>query len=375
MPRVIYSPWRPDNVIAGYQQRTVRLGHDDDGPMLATMIRKDPRSLNVAERRRRLMLRMLRDPVAIMYLHGWNDYFYRRHASEYWESLGIPFYAIDLRRYGRSLRAGQTPGYITDLHAYAAELNALRDVIVAEQGSRVRILAIAHSQGGLIAPLWMDREHPHHVRALALNSPWLELQGNRMFRLLSTPVLKGFLLGGGKTIVPIPDPGFYSRTIQRSRGGSWDYQAYPFLGTMQFVPRAGWLQAIFNGQEEISRGLDLRVPVLVATSDRSTLQVNWSEHMRESDSVLDIHAIRAAALKLGDMVTLATIHRGIHDLSMSSPVPRRRYFSLLTAWACRFAWDCRLPHDLVCRALDTVAKAERHSRSSGRALAAVNEQA
>ncbi len=41
------------------------------------------------------------------------------------------------------------------------------------------------------------------------------------------------------------------------------------------------------------------------------------EAMREADSVLDITAIRQAALNLGDVVTLATIRGGLHDLSLS----------------------------------------------------------
>ena len=350
-----YGPWHPDDFLAGYQQRTVHLGRDSEGPVVATLIRRDPRMLPLQWRWRRCLLRVMAAPPAIMYLHGWNDYFYRRHASEFWESLGVPFYAVDLRKYGRSLRPKQTPGYIEDLHEYFAELDALRDVIVLEQGGRVRILAIAHSQGGLTAALWVHHRRPGNVRALALNSPWLELQGNRMFRVLSTPVLRGFLLGGGKTIVPIPDPGFYRRTIRRSEGGLWDYVPYPWNREMQFLPRAGWLQAIYGAQSEIEHGLNIRIPVLVATSNSSMLQLTWDERMRDADTVLDIGAVRQAALHLGNMVTLATVPGGIHDLTMSKPVPRRQYFDLLTTWASRNAWLTRFPRKWRTRSLDTVA--------------------
>lgn len=346
------DPWKTDTVLEGYQQATVHLGEDAEGEIVATFVRKNPSQLSLQQRWRRWHYSMRGHRLAIMYVHGWNDYFYRRHASEYWESLGIPFYAVDLRKFGRSYRSYQTPGYIEDLHDYRLEFNALRDQIVKEQGKDVRILMIAHSQGGLSASLWIDSERPHHVEALALNSPWLELQGNRMFRLLSTPVVQMYRLRGGKTIMPMRDPGFYARCIKRSTGGEWDYLDHPLNPDVEFLPRAGWMQAIYNGQDEIAKNLDIQIPVLVCTSDKSMmLQTTWDEDMREADSVLDITAIRQAALHLGDVVALATIRGGLHDLSMSKPDARRKYFRIVTTWASTMAWRRVIPKPWVSEAL------------------------
>lgn len=354
-PQASYSyvdPWKPDSVLEGYQQATVHLGEDAEGEIVATFVRKDPSKLTLQERWRRWHFSVRGHRLAIMYVHGWNDYFYRRHASEYWESLGIPFYAVDLRKFGRSYRPYQTPGYIEDLHEYRLEFNALRDQIVKEQGKDVRILMIAHSQGGLSASLWVNTEHPHHVEALALNSPWLELQGNRMFRLLSTPVVQMYRLRGGKTVMPMRDPGFYARCIKRSTGGEWDYLDHPLNPGVEFLTRAGWMQAIYNGQDEIAKNLDIQIPVLVCTSDKSMmLQSTWDEGMREADSVLDITAIRQAALHLGDVVALATIRGGLHDLSMSKPDARRKYFRIVTMWASMMAWRRVMPTKWVDEAL------------------------
>lgn len=317
--RPTVDDWQPDCVMDGYQQATIHLGHDDEGDIVATFVRRDPSKLPMSARWRRQRFALRGHRLAVMYVHGWNDYFYRRHESEFWESLGIPFYAVDLRKFGRSLRDGQTPGYIEDLHDYAAEFNALRDLVVAEQGEQVRILLVAHSQGGLSSVLWLNSQRPHHVEAVALDSPWLELQGNRMFRILSTPVVQAFQLGGGKTVMPMRDPGFYGRCIDCETGGDWDYLRHPLVDPQRFFPRAGWMRAIYNAQAEVSRRLDIRIPVLVCTSDRTMLQPTWDEAMREADSVLDITAIRQAALNLGDVVTLATIRGGLHDLSLSRP--------------------------------------------------------
>ena len=354
--------WVSDTIIPGYQRRTLHLGHDDEGELTATFVRKDPSTLPWRQRFARWKHATVRHtPLAILYVHGWNDFFYRRHVSEFWESLGVAFYAVDLRKYGRSLHAGQTAGFIDDLHEYFTELNALRDVIVDELGDDVRILAFAHSLGGLTSALWLANEHPHHVTALALNSPWLELQGNRITRIMTTPVVKGFGLTGAKNVIPIRDPGFYGRTLWSNQDGEWDYNTrYPWPEA-DFQTRAGWFDAVYRAQDEVSRGLDVDVPVLVCTSDKSMILGKWDEAMHEADTVLDVTAIRQNALNLGDFVSLARVRGGLHDLSMSNSVARYRYFGMVASWANQYAWSGESPHRplrpaAIERALDVVAQ-------------------
>ena len=53
---------------------------------------------------------------AVLYLHGYVDYFFQTHMARWFVARGWSFYALDLRKYGRSLEAGQTPYYCRDLH-------------------------------------------------------------------------------------------------------------------------------------------------------------------------------------------------------------------------------------------------------------------
>lgn len=60
-----------------------------------------------------------RNPAfAFLAVHGWNDYFYQTELARYVDSIGGAFYAVDLRKYGRSLREGQTFGYIRDFASH-----------------------------------------------------------------------------------------------------------------------------------------------------------------------------------------------------------------------------------------------------------------
>ena len=130
-------------------------------------------------------------------------------------AAGFAFDALD-PRYGRSLRLGQLRGFIADLTEYGAELDAAAELIIADHEHRT---LLGHSTGGLTAALWAA-DHPERVRGLMLNSPWLDLQGSAMVRALGAPVIDA--LGGNRptTVLPLPDSGFYGRTIHLAQEGS-----------------------------------------------------------------------------------------------------------------------------------------------------------
>lgn len=78
----------------------------------------------VAWRRLWSALRPGRAPSrAVLYLHGYVDYFFQTHMARWFVARGWSFYALDLRKYGRSLEAGQTPYYCRDLHEYYPEID------------------------------------------------------------------------------------------------------------------------------------------------------------------------------------------------------------------------------------------------------------
>ena len=170
--------WADDVLGPDYGVRTLVLRPDDEGDVVASLVRYAPATP-----------RPLRPSRAVLYLHGWSDYFFQTGLAEYWHGRGVAFYALDLRKYGRSLRPGQTPGYITDLHTYDEEIEASLDVVRGDLGVRARVMVMGHSTGGLVAALWADR-HPGELSGLVLVSPWLELQGSSVLRHLSGPAVE-----------------------------------------------------------------------------------------------------------------------------------------------------------------------------------------
>lgn len=321
--------WHPD-FLPGFQSTDLLLAEADraageplDVAMVATLVRRTPEVRDhPAERPRQ----------AVLYVHGWNDYFFQVHLADQMAAFGYDFFAIDLRRYGRSLRRGQLPGFVTDLDDYGQELAAATEVILADHE---RLVLMGHSTGGLVAALWAAR-NPDRVAALVLNSPWLDLQGSAMIRTLGGPVIDRLGSSLPTSVLRLPDLGFYARTLHSSLEGEWDYDLD--LKTTPGPPiRVGWLRAILAGHQRVAAGLGLQVPVLVMCSTNTDFARRWHEGLRIVDTVLDVEQIASRAAKLGRHVTIVRIDEGMHDLFLSAPPVRAQVFVEIERWLGAYA--------------------------------------
>jgi alpha-beta hydrolase superfamily lysophospholipase len=310
--------WHAD-FLAGFETTDLTLTQADRAAgeppgveMTATLIRQMPS----AQSRR-----------AVLYLHGWNDYFFQVHLAQAMGALGYDFYAIDLRRYGRSLRRGQLAGFITNLDDYGEELGAAADLIAADHDE---LLLMGHSTGGLIAALWADR-NPDRISGLVLNSPWLDLQGSAIFRAIGTPVIDRLGSSLPTSVIRLPDLGFYARSLHSSLGGEWDYDLA--LKSSPSPPvRVGWLRAILLGHQRVAAGLHLQVPVLVMCSAATDFARRWHEGLRIVDTVLDVEQIASRAARLGSHVTIVRIKEGMHDLVLSASPVREHVLEEIARW-------------------------------------------
>ena len=304
------TTWSPD-FLGGYETTELVLpgaetapGEPDDVDLVATLIRKSgPR----AEAR------------AVLYLHGWNDYFFQTHLADYLSDLGYDFYAVDLRRYGRSIRPGQLRGFIGNLDDYTLELDAAADLIATDHD---RLLLMGHSTGGLIAALWAAR-NADRLEGLILNSPWLDMQGSAIVRALGVPVIDALGSRAPTSIIRLPDLGFTARSLHISLGGEWDYDL-----TLKSRPgppiRTGWLRAVLLGHQRVAAGLGIGVPILVLASAKTEFARRWHEGLRVVDTVLDVEQIAARAVRLGPHVTVVRVPDGLHDLTLSAAHVRKQ---------------------------------------------------
>ena len=269
---------------------------------------------------------------ALLYVHGFCDYFFQRHVAEHFTALGYDFYAVDLRAYGRSLQPVQLPNFVTDLSCHFEELDAAVRIIRDEDGHG-RLTLLGHSTGGLIATMWAHEHRDDELLdALVLNSPWLDLAENWFLRTVGTWAVDVLGKVSPTAVVAKEMESVYGQSINADRSGEWEFNTSwkPIEG---FPVRAGWLRTIRRNHFRLHRGLDVRVPVLVLHATRSLLKSKvWSAEAMRADTVLDVDHMVRWAPKIGPNVTLVAIDGGLHDLFLSARPVRDRALSEIDSW-------------------------------------------
>ncbi|MDR6142638.1 alpha-beta hydrolase superfamily lysophospholipase [Microbacterium foliorum] len=324
--------WIPDVLGDEFEQLTLELGEDDEGPLVATLVRALPREQPWWNRMRGHRLPL--DDVDVLYVHGWSDYFFQKRLARFWTARGARFFALDLRKYGRSLRDGQTPGYITDLGAYdddiASALHAMGRSPETTASTR-RLVLLGHSTGGLTLSLWASR-HPETADAVILNSPWLEFQVASA-RPLIAPVAELQARWAPREVAPQVDLGFYTRAQQEVADPEDPVEVnLTWRPAQTMAVHAGWFHAILSGHAKVAAGLTIDAAVCVLLSARSATPTRWSEDLTRADSVLVVDDIARAALKLGPSVTVERIDGALHDVFLSRHEAREEAYRRLDRW-------------------------------------------
>ncbi|MCQ4042563.1 alpha/beta hydrolase [Streptantibioticus rubrisoli] len=309
--------FRTDILGEPYQAVDLPLTPDDEGEVMATLVRR--RAQPAGTRR------------AVLYVHGYTDYFFQTHLADFYVDRGFDFYALDLRKYGRSLRPHHSPNFVRDLDTYAEELDeAVR--IIRDVDGHDTLLVNGHSTGGLVSALYADRRVGRGtIDGLFLNSPFLSMPASYAVRTLGAPLLDVLGRFAATRKLPTPLNPHYVHSLHRDFRGSWDFdlKLKPAEG---FPLYPGWLAAIQQGQRRVRRGLRVDCPVLVMASTASTTTLKWDDALHHTDGVLRADDIAALAPRLGRHVATVRIKGGVHDLVLSGTEAREQFFAELDRW-------------------------------------------
>jgi len=324
--------WAPDVLGPDFEQRRLAVPGSVPGVGEHATLVRDVGSLRDHDGQPR--------PVAVLYLHGFSDYFFQRHLAAALNAAGVAFYALDLRGFGRSLAehlaAGGDANMVPDVALHAADLDAAVGAIRA--AAHREVVVLAHSMGGLVASRWAAARHhaaletgePGPVAGLILNSPWFELNENALLRGPITKVVQALAPLGPRIVVGGLQP-FYARALHASHGGEWDFDLEwkPIGG---FPVRAQWFASIRRAQQQLHQGIDVGVPTLVLSSDRTGSNVTDHPELLSTDSVLSIEQIKAGSRCIGPDTQYQTITGGAHDLALSREPARTEYLQTVVDW-------------------------------------------
>ena len=324
--------WQPDILGANYTQTFIELGKDPDGEdrIRACLVRYRPDDSAPADTE---PLQPFADRTAVLWVHGMSDYFFQTHVAKRYHEEGYAFYALDLRKCGRAHLPGQTWHSVSDLSLYDVELGRALDFIRAE--GHVRVTVNAHSTGGLVCALWLDRMRKDaesgaganiEIDSAVFNSPWLDLHVSPakapVYRTLARVLSKV----RPQALLPGVSQGGYGMSISDEHYGSWSYNTKwkPIFGHDK---NWSWFWAILEGQRRIRKGVDTGVPTLVLHSDASAIGGEYSTALDRVDAVLDTRQIANRTRNLGRYARAVEIPGARHDVYLSEPDALERAFA------------------------------------------------
>ncbi len=309
-----------NDVSRGFTSAKIKLPDDGSGKVEATLIKRMAKE-NTGK--------------AILYIHGFVDYFFQYHLADWANDQGWNFYAIDLRKYGRSLMEHHEPNMINDLREYFEEID-VAVTIIKEEDKNEALIINGHSTGGLISSLYA---HYHRndglIDGLILNSPFFEFNKPLWFRKTLLPLVAKIGLKFPKIPSPEGLEEGYAKSIHKDYHGEWDFDLTlkPIKG---FEVNFGWISAIYFAQRNIQDGLDIHCPILIMYSSKSIKPGKYNTEMHEGDSVLNVEHISRHADIIGSKVRKVEIKNGVHDLILSKSEPREETFKHMAEFLSNF---------------------------------------
>lgn len=305
-----------DTLKHGFEQTTISQLDDYEGKVATTLIRKRGTS---------------QSHKAVLCIHGFNDYFFQEILAEEFLKNGYNFYALDLRKYGRSILLNQKPNNVRHLSEYYEDIDqALR--IIRDEGN-AKVVLYGHSAGGLIITLYaVDRKETDLFDVLVCNSPFYDFNVSWIQKKTVISVLS--LLGrlSPNLALPIGFSKFYGKSLHKNDYGEWDYN-------LQWKPHiapsinAGWINAIHEGHLQIAKGIYLPKPILILHSSRSVYPSKWSEDMFDGDAILNVNDIIEKSKLIESPCKEVIGFRGaIHDLVLSKMPVRDQVFKTIFEW-------------------------------------------
>lgn len=321
MPNERVYHYQTDILGEPFQQLKLHLNDDYDGTVEATLVRrKATRSSS----------------QAVLFIHGFIDYFFQKEMAERFNQQGYDFYALDLRKYGRSLLAHQEPYFVMDLNEYDEEISLALEII--QQEGHTAVVLAGHSTGGLTATLYAVH-HPDHpvIKALWANSPFYDFKMPILKKKLALPLVSRLGKKFPRIKIPSELNPFYVQSIHKAYRGEWEFDlqlkpdAYPKVNL-------SFIHAIYQAHKEVQSRPLLNIPALVMHSDRTSSSKRFNHDVTCSDIILDVKGIQKYAKQLQGDVTVMTIKGGLHDLVLSSLPVREHVYTALFKWL-----DVKLP--------------------------------
>lgn len=301
--------WSTDYLGKEWAKKHIILTEDFDGIPVATIIKKA--DTNPGD-------------TAILYIHGFSDYFFQSSLADSLENERLKFYALDLRRYGRSKLPYQIWNEVRNLDDYFEEIDSAVNIIQRE--GHEKIILIAHSTGGLTASLYAEEKGKGvPFISMIFNSPFFDFNVGGVAESAGIPFISAIGAILPKTVVNRRVSPVNCMSLHKDYHGEWTFDTImkPIQSPMV---TASWIRAVHKGQQKLQKGIEISCPVLVMSSLKGTKGYKFEEIHKSSDTVLDPEEIRSFTRSIHGDVTSVVFEGGLHDLVLSEKSVRDKVY-------------------------------------------------
>ena len=280
---------------APYAAETLELRPDDEGEVVATLVQPTARTRRPARR----CCTCTASPTTSS----------RPPPPTSGASAGYDFYALDLRKYGRSLRPHQTPNYVADLTAYYEELD---DASRSRADGHDHVVLSAHSTGGLTVPLWLLDRRSAELAGIVLNARGSTCTATRSPAHLATAGdPPGRRPSARRARSRAKVSGFYARSLHRDHDGEWDFNLdWKPLAVLAGVRRLDPRDPRRAQSRSLAGSTSRRRCSSSAPTGPGPPRTSRTRPSTATDIVLDVEQMRRRAPLLGRHVTIAQVDGG-----------------------------------------------------------------
>ena len=251
---------------------------------------------------------------ALIWIHGYNDYYFHFHVGNELLKNGYDVYAITLRNFGKIAKDRRYIHYVKSWNSYFEDINNSLQWITKNKKHKKFVL-YGHSTGGLISTIYMNEgKYKNIFNGLILNSPFFDFYGSDLEEFMIkyifyyiAYIFPTFVASSGSNkIYKVP---FYKNMLKRYHFNQNYKLTYPSHVFVSYLQNAAYQQnRIQNNKINISK------PILVLHSEKST---RWPECNDNTDCVLDVNEIKKYSKLIGNNVKLQSLNGAIHDVLLS----------------------------------------------------------
>ena len=312
---ILHAQYVPDELGKQFVKRTIVMPNDYEGKVVCTLIKHT--GLNLSDK-------------AVLYIHGYNDYFFQSEMADRFTKAGYRFYAVDLRKCGRSILPNQFATNAKDMSEYFADIDTARAIIEHEGASKM--ILIGHSMGGLITSLYADAKGNNlKFDAMILNAPFFDFNENAWNEKVAIPAVSFLARFLPNMTVTGSTSTAYGESLHRKYNGEWNYDLSK-KALSSGAKHWCWIAAIHRGQEKVRSGLNIDCPILSLSSAKSVHGTTWNTEFQHADAVLDVKDIQQLSNNLGQKTTIAIIPGAMHDVILSPKNVRDAAYRKMFRW-------------------------------------------